>query len=55
VENKEARVPMDNPAVLPAADHRLDLGVVRESQRAERKRARKLLPRLPVLRQDSFK
>ena len=50
--NKEARVPMGNQAVLPAAELRLDLSVVRENQRAERKRGRKLLPRLLVLRQD---
>ena len=50
--DKEARVPMGNQAVLPAAELRLDLSVVRENQRAERKRGRKLLPRLLVLRQD---
>jgi hypothetical protein len=43
---------MGNQAVLPVAELRLDLSVVRENQRAERKRGRKLLPRLLVLRQD---
>lgn len=52
VESNMRRGPMDNPVVLPAADLPLGLSVVRENQRAERKRGRKLLPRLPVLRQD---
>jgi len=43
---------MDNPVVLPAVDLPLDLSVVRENQRAERKKGRKLLPPLPGLRQD---
>ena len=52
MEDKEARVPMGNQAVLPEAELRPDLSVVRESRRAERKRGRNLLPRLLVLRQD---
>ena len=52
MEDNTRRAPMDNPVVLPAADLPLNLSVVRENQRAERKRGRKLLPRLPVLRQD---
>jgi hypothetical protein len=52
VEDKEAKVPTGNQAVLPAAELRLDPSVVRGNQRAERKRGRNLLPRLLVLRQD---
>ena len=52
MEDKEVRVLSDNQAVLPAAELRLDPSVVRESQRAERKKGRNLLPRLPVLRLD---
>ena len=52
MEDKEARVPMGNQAVLPEAELRLDLSVVRESRRAERKRGRNLLPHLLVLRRD---
>ena len=52
VEDKGARAPTGNQAVLPAAELRLDLSLVRENQRAERKRGRNLLPRLLVLRQD---
>jgi len=52
VEDKEARVPMGNQAVLPEAELRLDLSVVRESRRVERKRGRNLLRRLLVLRHD---
>lgn len=52
MEDKEARVPTGNQAGLPAAELRLDPSVVRENQRAERKKGRNLLPRLPVLRLD---
>jgi len=52
VEDKEVRVLTGNQAVLPAAELRLDPSVVRESQRAERKKGRNLLPRLLVLRLD---
>jgi hypothetical protein len=38
--------------VLPVAELRLDPSMVRENQRAERKKGRNLLPRLLVLRQD---
>ena len=52
MEDKEARVPMGNQAVLPEADLPPRLSVVRQSRRAERKRGRNLLRRLLVLRQD---
>ena len=52
MEDKEATVPMRNQAVLPEAELRLDLSVVRESRRAERNKGRNLLPRLLVLRRD---
>jgi hypothetical protein len=52
VEDKEVRVPTGNQAVLPVAELRLDPSVVRENQRAERKKGRNLLPRLLVLRLD---
>jgi len=52
VEDKEARVLTGNQAVLPVAELRLDPSVVRENQRAERKKGKNLLPRLLVLRQD---
>jgi len=48
--NKKGRVPMVNPRVLLRADLPLELSKVRENQRVERKRARKLLHRLAVLR-----
>jgi len=43
---------MGSQAVLPVAELRLDPSMVRENQRAERKKGRNLLPRLLVLRQD---
>jgi hypothetical protein len=43
-ENKKGRGLMGNPAVLPAADLRLDRNVVRGNQRVERRAKR--LPRL---------
>jgi hypothetical protein len=49
-ESRKGRVPMVNPQVLLRADLPLELSKVRENQRVERKRARKLLHRLAVLR-----
>lgn len=52
MEDKEVRVLMGNKAVPRVAELRLGPSVVRENQRAERKKGRNLLPRLLVLRQD---
>jgi hypothetical protein len=52
VEGNTRRGPMGNQAVLPEAELQLDLSLVRENQRAERKKGKNLLPRLLVLRQD---
>ena len=49
-ESKKDRAPMVNPRVLLRADLPLELSKVRENQRVERKRARKLLHHLAVLR-----
>jgi hypothetical protein len=52
VENKKGRAPMVNPGVLLRADLPLALSKARGKLRAERKRARKLLPHLAILLQD---
>src|SRR5438067_10824413 len=49
-ESRNGRVRMVNPGVLLRADLPLELSKVRENQRVERKRARKLLHRLAVRR-----
>jgi hypothetical protein len=51
-ESRKGRARMVNPGVLLRADLPLELSKVRENQRVERKRGRKLLPHLAILLQD---